>query len=147
MTAGSPSDVPLSDADFVTLADFRRELRRFLGFSESAAQQAGITAQQYQALLAIRAAPDARMAIGNFADQFLLRPHSASGLIDRMEAAGMVERVRQTGDRRRVEIGLTAHGLKLLASLAAAHRHELTRIRPLLTGLMSNLQQPEACNG
>ena len=140
-------DAPLSDADYVTLADFRRELRSFLGFSESAAQQAGITAQQYQALLAIRAAPDTRMAIGTFADQLLLRPHSASGLLDRLEVAGMVKRVRQTEDRRRVEIGLTARGEMLLASLAAAHREELRRVRPLLTGLMVNLRPSDARHG
>ena len=131
---------PLDDEDYVALADFRRELRSFLGFSERAARGVGVTAQQYQALLAIRAAPSARMAVGTFADQMLLRPHSASGLLDRLELAGMVERVRLADDRRRVEIGLTDEGRALLASLAAAHREELRRLRPLLKGLASRFR-------
>lgn len=143
MTELPPYGAPLSDDDYATLAEFRRELRSFLGFSEREAKRAGITAQQYQALLAIRAAPDARMAIGSFAHQLLMRPNSASGLLDRLEAAGMVARVRQTGDRRRVEIGLTDRGSALLASLAAAHREELGRLQPLLTSLMSNLHHEE----
>lgn len=140
MDDGVGQTAPLDDEDYITLADFRRELRGFLGFSEKAATRAGVTAQQYQALLAIRAAPSARMAVGTFADQMLLRPHSASGLLDRLELAGMVERVRQADDRRRVEIGLTHAGKTLLESLAAAHREELRRLRPLLQGLVSRFR-------
>lgn len=130
-------EAPLSDEDYATLAEFRCELRSFLGFSEKAAQEAGVTAQQYQALLAIRAAPDAQLAIGALADQMFLQPHSASGLLNRLETAGMVERIRRSDDRRRVEIGLTERGRTLLASLAAAHREELRRLRPLLAGLVT----------
>ena len=37
--------------DYELLAAFRRELRRFLAFSERVAQATGLPAQQYQALL------------------------------------------------------------------------------------------------
>ena len=45
----------LDEESYRALAGFRYELRRFLHFSENAARGAGLTPQQHQALLAIRA--------------------------------------------------------------------------------------------
>lgn len=135
----SPSGELLSDVDYATLAVFRQNLRSFLRFTESAAERAGITAQQYQALLALRAAPDCQLSVGHFADQMLLHPHSTSGLLNRLEAIGMVERLRSGSDRRRVGIRLTAEGRALLSSLANEHRAELARLRPMLDNVVSRL--------
>ena len=41
--------------------------------------------------------------------------------IDRLEAKGLVERVRDTGDRRSVRIRLTPRGLALVDELVAQH--------------------------
>ncbi|MFI0408895.1 MarR family winged helix-turn-helix transcriptional regulator [Actinomadura sp. 3N508] len=41
--------------------------------------------------------------------------------IDRMEAKGLVERVRDAGDRRSVRIRLTARGLEVVDELVALH--------------------------
>jgi DNA-binding MarR family transcriptional regulator len=129
-------DVKIRDEDYVMLASFRYELRRFLQFSERAADHAGVTSQQHQALLAIRAASGAAMPVGALAERLLLRPHSTTGLIDRLQKLGMVERVRADGDRRQVLVRLTPMGETLLATLSEAHRAELRRLTPLLAGLM-----------
>lgn len=140
--AGTPcdgldmEDVKIRDEDYVMLATFRYELRRFLQFSERAADDAGVTSQQHQALLAIRAASGAAMPVGALAERLLLRPHSTTGLIDRLQKLGLVERVRADGDRRQVLVRLTPMGETLLATLSAAHRAELRRLTPLLAGLM-----------
>lgn len=140
--AGTPcdgldmEDVKIRDEDYVMLATFRYELRRFLQFSERAADDAGVTSQQHQALLAIRAASGAAMPVGALAERLLLRPHSTTGLIDRLQKLGLVERVRSDGDRRQVLVRLTPMGETLLATLSAAHRAELRRLTPLLAGLM-----------
>ena len=47
----------MSRGEYETLAAFRYALRQFLRFSEVAAQEAGLTPQQYQALLAIKGYP------------------------------------------------------------------------------------------
>ncbi|WP_322965747.1 MarR family winged helix-turn-helix transcriptional regulator [Sphingomonas fuzhouensis] len=131
-------DDPISDRDYRALAGFRRQLRTFLSFSEEAAAQAGITAQQHQALLALRAAPDRALLIGELAEHLRLRPHSASGLVDRLEKLGLVRRA--TGvDRRRVPVTLTEQGTETIATLAIAHRAELRRLRPLLMDMLSAL--------
>jgi DNA-binding MarR family transcriptional regulator len=79
------------------------------------------------------------MLVGELAERLLLRPHSASGLVDRLMGLGLVERNRGDDDKRQVYISLTEMGQNVLASLAATHRAELRRLRPLLTDLMSRL--------
>jgi len=131
-------DDDISQQDYEALAGFRHELRRFLRFSEDAAAAAGLSAQQYQALLALRAAGGA-MRVGVLAEHLLLRPHSATELVDRMEKLGVVRRDTSGEDRRQVAILITPQGAAMLASIAATHRAELRRLRPLLTGLLEGL--------
>ncbi len=129
----------LSDAEYKLLAMFRRELRLFMRFSEDAAVKAGLTAQQYQALLAIRAAPEAHMLVGELAEQLLIRPNSATELVNRLEALDLVERSAAQDDRRQVRVALTNSANEMLESLAAMHRGELQRLGPLLNELLTRL--------
>ena len=126
----------LSDYDYQALAGFRFELRRFQSFSEQAAIAAGITPQQHQALLAIRAAEGSRMVVGELAERLLLKPHSASELVRRLAEGGWAVRRTSAGDRRSVQVELTPRAERLLASLSASHRAELRRLRPLLERLL-----------
>src|SRR5688572_33120433 len=106
---------PLSKADYESLADFRHALRKFLGFSEEAASQHGVTPQQYQALLAIEGFPGRNwVSIGELAEQMRIAHHSAVGLVARMEAMRLGKRTAVREDRRRVQGSPTAKGLKLL---------------------------------
>lgn len=128
----------LSDEHYQALASIRHELRHFLHFSEQAASAVGITAQQHQALLAIRAA-GGEMLVGALAEHLLLKPHSVSEHVDRLAKLGLVQRREGRVDRRQVPIALTEDGRTLLASLSRAHRGELRRIRPLLSQLIERL--------
>ena len=93
----------LVKSQYETLAAFRYALRRFIHFSEEAAQAAGITAQQYQALLAIKGFPARdNVTVGELAERLQLRHHSAVGLIDRLEAEKLVVRAPSAEDRRHV---------------------------------------------
>ena len=99
---------PLTDADFERLAEFRYILRRFLIFSEDAAHRAGLTAQQHQALLAIKGLGRAKpMTTGDLAERLGIRHHSAVGLIDRLLSTSLVKRRTGTADRRQVLLALT----------------------------------------
>lgn len=133
------SSSDLADADYAALADFRHALRRFLAFSEDAATGCGLTPQQHQALLAIRGAGERAVSVGYVAERLILKPHSATGLIDRLEALGLVERRAAPGDKRRALLVLTDKARDLLARLTATHREEILRLRPLLTGLLDQI--------
>jgi DNA-binding MarR family transcriptional regulator len=130
----------LTDADYVALADFRHTLRQFLAFSEGRAAECGLTPQQHQALLAIRGAPGGSVSIGYVAERLILKPHSASGLVDRLEALGLVTRRSSAEDRRQALLALTPKAETLLGQLSTAHREEVVRLRPLLTGLLDRLR-------
>ncbi|MGN6376193.1 MAG: MarR family winged helix-turn-helix transcriptional regulator [Sphingomonas sp.] len=129
----------IGDQDYAALAAFRFELRRFLRFSETAARKAGLTPQQHQALLAIRAAGEGGMLIGDLAEQLLLKPHSTSELVNRLADHNLVTRHATADDRRQVRIMPSGHAHQVLASLADSHRAELRRLRPLLLRLLEAL--------
>jgi DNA-binding MarR family transcriptional regulator len=129
----------LADEDYTALADFRHALRQFLAFSEQAATTCGLTPQQHQALLAIRGAGDRAVTVGYVAERLILKPHSATGLIDRLEALGLVERHAAPGDRRRALLVLTDKAREQLARLTATHREEILRLRPLLTDVLHQM--------
>ena len=66
------------EADYAALAQFRYQLRTFLAFSEAAAQRAGLTPQQHQALLAIKGFSGREAAsVGDIARFLLVRHHTA----------------------------------------------------------------------
>lgn len=129
----------LDDADYAMLADFRYMVRRFLVFSEDKAGEFGLTPQQHQALLAIRAAPECKATIGYVAERLMIKPHSASGLIDRLEALDMLTRSPSSQDRRQALLALTDEARHLLARLSATHREEIRRLRPLLSELLTGI--------
>jgi DNA-binding MarR family transcriptional regulator len=128
----------LAPDDFVALAQLRYALRRFTAFSESAAAEHGLTAQQHQALLAIKAAPQETMTVGEIAEWLLLRPHSAGELVDRLERMELVRRDADATDRRKVHVRLTPAAQGKLHGLSSAHFEELRAIGPLLRQLLGH---------
>lgn len=131
----------LTKADYERLAEFRHLLRRFLVFSEDAAAQSKLTAQQHQALLAIKGFPGReRVTIGELAERLCIRHHSAVELLDRLTLKALVRRRSGTEDRRQVLIELTPKAESLLAKLSAAHRAELKRLAPLLQALLGQIE-------
>ncbi|HEY1542598.1 MAG TPA: MarR family transcriptional regulator [Xanthobacteraceae bacterium] len=129
----------LKGADYERLAEFRYLLRQFLIFSEQAADRAGLTAQQHQALLAIKGFGAAQpLTVGDLAGRLGIKPHSAVGLVDRLLAKSLVRRQTGARDRRQVMLALTAQAERLLARLSAAHRAELKRLAPLLQTLLAD---------
>ena len=134
----------LEPADYRILAEFRYLLRRFLAFSETAARDAGLTPRHHQALLAIKAfAGEAGMAIRDLAERLAIRHHSAVELVDRLEEAGLIGRVADRLDRRRVRLRLTPAAERQLGTLSASHLQELQRLRPALLEILAALDRPE----
>ncbi|HUZ75173.1 MAG TPA: MarR family transcriptional regulator [Stellaceae bacterium] len=137
----------LTKADYERLAELRYLLRRFLIFSEDAAAAAGLTAQQHQALLAIKGfAGRGTVTTGALAERLGIRHHSAVGLIDRLGAKGLIRRRTGAEDRRQVFLELTPRAESLLARLSMAHRNELERLAPLLRTLLGHFE-PKSSRG
>jgi DNA-binding MarR family transcriptional regulator len=134
----------ISRSDYVALAAFRHALRRFTAFSADAAHAAGLTPQQHQALLAIKGAPAGQaVGVGDIAKSLLIRPQSAVELVDRLMALGLVARIADPADHRRVQVALTPRAEATLERLSEDHLRELQAIRPALLSLLE-LFEPEA---
>jgi DNA-binding MarR family transcriptional regulator len=135
---GVPRDV--TDSDYRRLLEFRTGLRRFLKWSGEQAGGVGLSPAQHQLLLAVRGHRDPRgPTIGEVAQELLLRHHSAVGLVDRAESAGLVRRRPDPDDHRVVRLRLTPVGARKLRQLSATTLEELSRLgdrlRPIWSGL------------
>jgi DNA-binding MarR family transcriptional regulator len=123
----------LTQQDFERLLEFRVTLRRFQRWSEDQAQAAGLTHVQHQLLVAVKGHPGGvPPTVGDLAGYLLLRPHSMVELIDRAEAAGLVQRTRDAEDGRVVRVCLTAEGDQILQRLTRAHLERLHELAAVL---------------
>jgi DNA-binding MarR family transcriptional regulator len=138
----------LPDESYVRLLTLRTGLRRFLRWSEQLAADAGLTPAQHQLLLAVRGHPDSRgPTIGEIADYLLLRHHSAVGLVDRADAAGLVTRERDADDHRVVRLHLTDDGADRLEALSALHLQEIDRLSLDVAAAWDGLRPRHAVHG
>jgi DNA-binding MarR family transcriptional regulator len=140
-----PATPHITDEEYEALAAVRYQMRRFLTFSESAARAAGVEPQQHQLLLAIRGLPSDRLAnVKALAERLQIRHHSAVELIQRADAAGLVTRVADRDDGRRVTLRLTRHGAAVLERLSRQHRSELATAGKALVRAMHTLTRATA---
>jgi DNA-binding MarR family transcriptional regulator len=115
------------------LAEFRYELRRFLQFSEARANEAGLHPQQHQLLLHLAGAPyGAETTVSYAAERLGLKHHTVVELSMRCEEAGLIRRVPDAIDRRRIQLQVTEKGRRILRSLSDDHARELYELAPRL---------------
>ena len=125
-----------------SLADFRFELRSFLCFSEQAAAHNGLQPQQHQLLLQVAGAPEAAtVTIAYAAARLGLKHNSVVELVDRCEHEGLLERVGDATDKRRILLRVTRKGGNVLHMLTGEHARELNVMAP---GLIAALEQVRA---
>jgi len=122
----------LTLADYVSLAELRYQIRRFLSFSEQAARAAGLEPRQHQLMLGLKGLPrTVRATIGELAERLQIQHHSTVELVNRLSAAGY-----------------TPKGERVLRDLSLHHRAELRSAGPtLVKALRRAMRVPEAANG
>lgn len=100
-------------------------------FLKSTAQ---LTVSQYNVLRILRGAHPSRLACSEISQRMVARDPDVTRLLDRLEARGLVERVRDKRDRRVVEVVITRAGLAVLKQLDPAverfPRAMLSRLGP-----------------
>jgi DNA-binding MarR family transcriptional regulator len=128
-------------AEFREAAELRRRLRRFLAHGDAMVRRCGLTPQRYLLLLAIKGAPDGSESrtLGDLASDLGLAQSSATELVDRAEAAGLVERGGSPDDGRVVHIRLSQEGEHRLAESFAAVREDREQLLAHLDHARSQL--------
>lgn len=97
---------------------------------ERALAPADLTLPQFNVLMVVAAAPNARLAMFELAQQLVTSPPNLTWLTNRMEERGLIAKGRDEGDRRVVMVELTAAGWRLLedaAPLVFERERELLR--------------------
>src|SRR6185503_13948308 len=113
-------------------AAFRAELRRFLRRSEDCSRANGITPRQHLLLLQIAGAPDGVTTVSDLVGTLSLTQSAVTELVQRAEAAGLVDRSPSREDGRVVHISLTQLGSQKLAAVHGAHGPERTQLRRVM---------------
>ena len=112
------------------LVALRRIIRAIDLRSKQLSREVGLTGPQLLVLQNIGAQPN--IMVRQIADNINLSPATVTSILDRLEARGLVNRVRSTEDKRKVAISLTDSGQ---ASLEAAplpfQEHFTNRFRQL----------------
>ncbi len=76
-----------------------------------------VTPTQYNVLRILRGSGEGGLCRADIISRMIARVPDATRLLDRMEAAGLVERERSSEDRRFVTTRITEEGLRLLEEL------------------------------
>jgi DNA-binding MarR family transcriptional regulator len=102
-------------------------------------EQLGITARQATLLWLVKRSPG--LSLAELAAEEGISPPAMSGHVDRLERAGLLERVRSTDDRRRVGLRLTEEGARLLRRVRARRTTWLAdRLRSLEPGKLDAVE-------
>jgi DNA-binding MarR family transcriptional regulator len=94
----------------------------------------GLTLRDYEVLLWLSWAPDAKLTRGDLAQSVRLTEGGVTRLVAGLEEAGLVASVRGASDRRVIYAQLTESGRALLAQAARTH---VADIEELFTGRLS----------
>jgi DNA-binding MarR family transcriptional regulator len=118
-------------ADPLTVAnELRPVLLRLARQLRKETEQLGVTSRQVTLLWLIRGNP--ALSLRELAAEEGISAPALSGHVDRLEKAGLIQRVRDEDDRRRVGLSLTEEGERLLKRVRARRTTWLTeRLRGL----------------
>jgi|SRR5690348_2937486 len=131
---------PLAPTEYIALAEFRYQIRRYLRYMEEEARANGHHPQQYQLLLAIKGLPKGKEpTVTTLAERMQMNHNSMVGLINRCEKRGLIRRTQSSHDRRQVTLGITSQGDLVLRQQANASRRELGSITPVLFDSLERL--------
>ncbi|HYE98525.1 MAG TPA: MarR family transcriptional regulator, partial [Planctomycetota bacterium] len=121
-------------------------------FSRQALKEFGVTGPQIWALRTIHA--ERGLTIGELAGRMYLHISTVSGILDRLEERGLIERRRSPEDRRVTRLEVTARGRAVLArapepprslvlrGLQGLSRSELRNLRRSIDILAGIMQVP-----
>ncbi|HEY7792754.1 MAG TPA: MarR family transcriptional regulator [Gaiellaceae bacterium] len=105
-------------SDPLTVAnDLRPVLLRLARGLRQETEQLGVTSRQVTLLWLIR--EHRGLSLRELAAEERVSAPAVSGIVDRLEKAGLIERVRDADDRRRVGLTLTDDGERLLRRVRA----------------------------
>ena len=131
------SEVTLSPE--AVAAELRPVLLRLARELRKETEQLGVTARQATLLWLVKRSPG--LSLAELAAEEGISPPAMSGHVDRLERAGLLERIRSIDDRRRVGLRLTDEGQRLMRRIRTRRTTWLAdRLRSLGPGELDAVQ-------
>ncbi len=132
---------PLTD-DRLTLVGLLMESTTALRghLDRSLTDEVGMSIQWFELLVRLARSPGHHLRMSDLAAQTSLTPSGLTRAIDRLEAAGLVERAPCPSDRRGAYAALTREGL---AAVTAAVRPHLVHVDRYLTATLTQHEQAQ----
>jgi DNA-binding MarR family transcriptional regulator len=121
----TPPEPPSDSYETRILRSLRRIIRATAIYSRDLQARHKVTVPQVTCLYAI--GRDEPTTATRLAREVLMSPSTVVGILDRLEAAGLVRRERDAADRRVVNVTLTEAGLRLVARSHPPLQQELAQ--------------------
>jgi DNA-binding MarR family transcriptional regulator len=137
--AGNRRKAPIGPTEYQTLAEFRHQIAAFLRRRREAAEKAGLEAQQYELLLAVKGTPRGKSpTIKQIAEHLQIQHHSAVELTGRMVKKGLIQRRKSPADKRLVLLAVTKSGDRAAEQVA---RYGFRQLKAEAPGLLKTLDR------
>ncbi len=88
----------------------------------------GLSLRWYDVLLQLSNAPGGRLTMRDLGQAVVISKSGLTGLVDRMERTGLVERTGDPGDRRVIHVTLTPAGADVYGRARADHRRAVADV-------------------
>ena len=123
------------------MQNLRRVVKALQIYAASVEREIGITGPQLWALWELGKAGEP-LTLKDLAERMFLGGSTVVGVLDRLEAKGLAERLPDPNDRRKVSINLTQQGETLLAKAPhPAHGQLLHALQDMTPALVAELRQ------
>lgn len=117
-----------------TVGRVSRVSGRFANSMNATFAKHGLNAAAFDVLATLRrAGPPYRRSIGEMMDWMMISSGSTTNRIQRLERAGLIERVADTKDARKAYVQLTAGGLRKIEEMVADHVDTQAKLVDCLT--------------
>jgi DNA-binding MarR family transcriptional regulator len=134
--ASGASDAP----DYRALAALREGLHELERFTERISREHGCTGSMYELLLAVKTARRGRGPdIGMIATSLRMRHPSAAEMVRKADARGLLRLAPDPDDGRRVLVGLSDVGEKVVEAIADDQAAEVRRLRAGFVSALNSL--------
>lgn len=112
-----------------------------------------LTMSQFNLLMVLKYGGSARLTQSEIAERLLVNRANITGLIDRLQKAGLVERAGDRKDRRHYFIRLTPKGMKILDKVETSYDKEVDLIMESVSEeealriikAMEKIREPDGC--
>lgn len=117
------------EVSYEIVADLRRVVRSISIDSKRLLRDSGLTMPQLLCLRVVEDRGEREVTAADLSRALQLSPATVTGIVDRLEAADLLKRVRESTDRRKINLHLTRQGAaKLRETPPSLHDRFVSRL-------------------